>query len=76
MKTYYYSIRENDKDWENQKQFSINAVDDSENSWIAFVNYCYAISYHFKSEIRACKSEGYNNQRYYFNADGLVLKLK
>jgi hypothetical protein len=71
MKTYYYSIRENNKNWDQQKQYRCVA-----NVRADFINLCYALSYHFKTEIRGCESEGYNNQGIYiYNNSNLLNNL-
>ena len=71
MKTYYYSVRENDPGWDQQKQYRCVA-----NVRADFINLCYALSYHFKAEVRACDSEGYNNQgAYIFNTANVLNQL-
>jgi len=61
METYYYSIcTESHSSWDAEIQYKVNC-----NNWNEFINFCYAISYHFKSTVRACESKGYNNQGSY-----------
>ena len=66
MKTFYYTINVpgHNGGWDTLKQHECIA-----NTWKQFIDYCYNISYHFKTTIRACESKGYNNQGTYIQSD-------
>jgi hypothetical protein len=60
-KTYYYTIKETGKAWDQCFQHSINAI-----SWERFVDACYKLSKIHKAEVRGSDYKGYNSQGYYF----------
>jgi len=60
-KTYYYTIKENNKAWDQCPQQSIIAID-----WAHFVDACYKLSKIHSAEVRGSDYKGYNSQGYYF----------
>jgi hypothetical protein len=59
--TYYYTIKENNKDWDQCPQISIVCSD-----WSIFVENCLNESKRHKTEVRGSLYKGYNSQGYYF----------
>lgn len=66
MKTYYYSIKENDFGWSEQTQHEITCK-----SWNSFVNFCKSISFHYNKPVRGCETPGYDNQGHFFSTTSL-----
>lgn len=67
---YYISIEQDGVDWEDtpQMSFTIETVSETDLHDRA-VRIANAVSEMFKTTVRLSKTEGYNNQGYYFNAN-------
>lgn len=67
---YYISIQSPYKQWEDtpQMSFTVDSVSKTDLHQQA-VNIAIAVSQMFKASVRLSKSEGYNNQGYYYNAE-------
>jgi hypothetical protein len=62
MTKYWITIGEPDKNWDQTKQMSFHAE-----SWYQATIITSAVAEMYNATIRLCKTEGYNNQGYYFN---------
>jgi len=61
MKTYFYTIKQENKSWSELPQEQITFK-----SWLQFGKFCNDLSKKIKAEIRGCESSGYDNQGSYF----------
>ena len=65
MQTFYFSLASDipkNGSWEDALQRSVKFK-----NWSTFIDFIYKVSDSFKTNVRACASEGYNNQGHYIN---------
>lgn len=62
MKTFYYSIGTHENTWSEERQYKTQS-----DTWEHFAKFCSLLAKSMNTTVRACTTEGYNNQGYYFN---------